>query len=369
MKIKTITTHDVYNYGASLQAYALMTYLQQMGHDVEIIDYKPAYLTNRYNYMWVNPESRFHRYWITRVIYRALKYLQRQTTMGRKKKFDYYTSHILRKTRKCYYSNEELKKDCPEADLYIVGSDQVWNSFYDQGKDPAFYLDFIKDDSRKYAYSASFSIKELDEKFQLIVKQFLKKFSGIAVRERQGVEILKKMGLHGTWVLDPVFLLSNRHWELQLQPFKKRKPYLLIYDFERNKLMEKFAIEYARNNDMDIYSINDTYPLLYADKNFNSAGPLDFITLIYHCDCFISNSFHGSAFSIIFQKEFFVFGRNRHKVNERMLSLLSMFHLEDRYVTEGNMGTSHQKINFKNVELLMKEHLNSSIHYINNMLG
>lgn len=85
MKIKTLTTYDVYNYGASLQAYALMTYLSSLGNDVEIINYQPSYLTRKYDYKWVNPESSMSRYAVTRVLYRILKFLQRQTTMRRNK--------------------------------------------------------------------------------------------------------------------------------------------------------------------------------------------------------------------------------------------------------------------------------------------
>ena len=82
MKIKTLTTYNVYNYGASLQAYALMTYLSQLGHDVEIINYQPEYLTRKYNYKWVNPESKMSRYALTRVVYRILKFLQTPNDIG-----------------------------------------------------------------------------------------------------------------------------------------------------------------------------------------------------------------------------------------------------------------------------------------------
>ena len=85
MKILTLTTYNVYNYGAALQAYALQTYLQCMGHDAVLINYQPEYLTRKYDYRWVNPESKLSRYAVTRIAYRVMKYLQRQTTMGRKR--------------------------------------------------------------------------------------------------------------------------------------------------------------------------------------------------------------------------------------------------------------------------------------------
>ena len=106
MRINTLTTYDVYNYGASLQAYALMTYLQNKDNEVEIINFQPEYLTRKYDYRWVNPESKMSKYAITRTAYRILKYIQRQTTMGRKYQFDYFNHQILKETATVYHSFE-----------------------------------------------------------------------------------------------------------------------------------------------------------------------------------------------------------------------------------------------------------------------
>lgn len=132
MKILTLTTYNVYNYGAALQAYALQTYLQCMGHDAVLINYQPEYLTRKYDYRWVNPESKLSRYAVTRIAYRVMKYLQRQTTMGRKRQFDRFIDSYLKQTRE-YRTLEKLCQNPPEADLYVVGSDQIWNVFYEAG--------------------------------------------------------------------------------------------------------------------------------------------------------------------------------------------------------------------------------------------
>ena len=119
-----------------------------------------------------------------------------------------------------------------------------------------------------------------------------------------------------------------------MTPIKKKEPYILVYDFESNKEIERFCKEYAKEKGLKIYSINDTYPKMYADKNFSSAGPREFLSLIYNCDAFVSNSFHGTAFSIIFDRPVFVFNRNRHKVNSRMESLTRLFGIEECIVPE-----------------------------------
>ena len=208
-----------------------------------------------------------------------------------------------------------------------MGSDQVWNVFYEAGRDPAFYLDFVGR-GRKASYAASFSYLDIDGANLRRIARSLSTFAAVSVRESQGLDILGKMGIKGTWVLDPVFLLPVGEWRAMMAPFRKRGPYLLVYDFEGDALLKDFAREYAGRHGLRVYSINDTYPRLWADRNFSSAGPREFLSLVYNCDAFVSNSFHGTAFSIIFHKPAFVFNRHRHKVNSRMQSLMGLFGLE-----------------------------------------
>ena len=328
MKIAVLTTFDVYNYGASLQAHALTHYLSCLGHEVELIDYQPEYLTRKYNYKWVNPESSLSRNAITRYIYRTLKYIQRQTTLKRKYAFDSFHQKYLKRTAIKYLDGNQLSVSPPVADIYIVGSDQVWNVFYETGRDPAFYLDFVKS-GRKISYAASFSYLDIDPDNLSRISKSLSTFNGVSVRERQGLEILKQMNINGYWVLDPVFLPGVDYWRSIIPDMAFKDKYLLIYDFESNHELRKFSIEYAKKNNLKIYSVNDTYPKLYANRNFSNVGPLEFISLINNCEAFVSNSFHGTAFSLILNRPVFVFNRNRHKVNSRMVSLMELFGLSN----------------------------------------
>ena len=367
MKIKTLTTYNVYNYGASLQAYALMTYLSQLGHDVEIINYQPEYLTRKYNYKWVNPESKMSRYALTRVVYRILKFLQRQTTLANKRLFDNFTHHMLHETTQLYHTFDELQKNPPEADVYIVGSDQIWNIFYEAGRDPVFYLEFV-DSGKRISYAASFSYIDIDEENCERIARSLSKFDAVSVREYHGIDILRTMGIDGTWVLDPVFLLSVDEWKKLMKPMNEtNEPYLLIYDFEGNNELKNFAIKYAKDKGLKMYSISDrAYQTRYADKHFTKTGPCEFISLIYHCSAFVSNSFHGTAFSIMFHKRFYVFGRNRHKVNSRMESLLSMFELSNRYIHSAGdyIGEQISEIDWVKIESMKSRFLNRSETFI-----
>lgn len=350
MRILTLTTYEGYNYGASLQAYALQHFLKLQGHDTAIIRFEPEYLMRYYAFWYVNPDSRLNANPITRMVYRVMKWGQRRTTLKRKRVFDYFNHQILTETEQKWYSSEELMHNPPKADLYLCGSDQIWNVLYEAGRDPVFYLEFVKE-GKKASYAASFSFLDLPKEHFVRIQNSLQKFDAVSVREWQGKELIEKMRMKATWVLDPVFLLSVSDWNVLIErkdiysyePRQLTDKYLLIYDFEGNDKLKRFAMEYAKIHSLKIYAITDRFPLLYADKNFKNAGPVDFIRMIKECECFISNSFHGTAFSIIYHKPFFVFNREKAKVNSRMQSLLQLFGLEDRIVVD-------EKENFNSID-------------------
>ena len=370
MKINTLTTYNVYNYGASLQAYALQKYLTNLGHEVEIINYQPEYLTRKYNYKWVNPESKLSKFVVTRIVYRIMKYLQRQTTLGRKRMFDTFNHQVLKETSTKYTSYKILCTQPPRADLYIVGSDQIWNVFYETGRDPAFFLEFVKQ-GHKASYAASFSYLNIDTRNKVRIKKSLETFDAVAVREYHGLNILESMNIKGTWVLDPVFLLSAEQWKQLMVSEIIKEDYLLIYDFERNEELKHFAKEYAHGNHLKIYAIADTYPLLYADKNLMKAGPKEFVSMIYYCKAFISNSFHGTAFSIIFNKPVFVFNRRRHKVNSRMESLMTLFNLKNCILntTEEWENAYSFKFDYDQINNIKQRELAKSKEYLDKLLN
>ena len=373
MKIKTLTTYDVYNYGASLQAYALQHYLIGIGNEVEIIRYQPDYLSRKYDYAWVNPESKASKYMVTRIIYRVAKFLHRQTTLKRKHAFDRFNHQVLKETPLIYHTYQELCDNPPQADLYICGSDQIWNIHHENGRDPAFFLEFVRQ-GVKASYAASFSYLDIDEENFKRIQNSLRTFNAISVREYHGIDILKRMGFKGTWVLDPVFLLSGLEWKALIENSclkpNNGERYLLVYDFEGNDLLKECAISYAKKNSLKIFAIVDNFPVLYADKNYMGAGPVEFVHLISNCEAFMSNSFHGSAFSIMFHKKFWVFKRLRQSVNSRMESLLALFELSEVLVSDAEQfgRVAHFVFDWENVENLKSLKLTESKNFIDNLL-
>lgn len=328
MQIKTITCHDVYNLGASLQAYALAEYLKDCGHDVQIIDYKPAYLSRHYSLSWVaNPK--FDRPLVRQAYLLAkLPGRLRARKSLRKQRFDDFRRDLLPLTHRRYESVEELRERYPEADLYIAGSDQIWNPVFPNGKDPAFFLEFVPGEKRKISYAASFSVDELEAVDQKRMQPWLERLDAISVREISGVKLLAKMGLQGVQVMDPVFLLDKERWEtLAVRP--DTDGYILVYDFDGSDRVREMARQLAERTGKRIVSV---FPMGGASEVWFDMGPREFLGAILNADCVLSNSFHATAFSLIFHKEFYVVNREE-KINTRMRDLLEGLSLGERLIS------------------------------------
>lgn len=356
MKIKTITCHDVYNLGASLQAYALMEYLQSLGHNVEIIDYKPDYLNNHYSLSLVsNPKFDVP---LVRQLYLLAKLPERIIALKsqRKKNFDDFRNRYLLLTQR-YESYSELEKRPPIADIYFAGSDQIWNTLFQNGKDPAFYLKFTPSSSIRASYAASFATDEILEDWKPKIKEWLSELDYISVRESSGAKIVRQLGLNAVQVLDPVFLLDAKEWELLCQPMDQK--YIFIYDFDANPEIRKMAEALSLNTGLPIYTLQN---LGYGVKAFPDTGPLEFLSLVHGAEYVLSNSFHATAFSIIFEKEFWVTSR-KEKINTRMRDLAISLDVSERFINKvEDMNLS--RIDYDKVQYRMKRQIQDSKRYI-----
>lgn len=333
MKIYTITCHNVYNHGAILQAYALMTYLQQQGHEVEIIDYQPSYLNNHYKLFRID-HPRWNKNWLWRLIYLMVKLPGRIWGLKRKIAFDRFREKYLVLTKDCYSSNTELKKRLPKADVYICGSDQIWNSTFPNGRDPAFYLDFAPKEKRKLSYAASFATDYIPEEIVPFVKEKLCYLDHISVREQSGVSLVRQLKIGNVkHVVDPTFLLSKEHWNNLARSMKEpKKKYILVYDFDHSPILKNIAMEIAYKTGYSIYSVNPN-KINFADKYFKFVGPDTFLALIRNASFVVSNSYHALIFSLIYEKNFAIVKR-MESINTRMRDLLKELHLSDRLIDD-----------------------------------
>lgn len=337
MKIRTITCHDVYNFGASLQAYALQHYLECQGHDVQIIHYKPDYLSRHFKLTQVD-NPRFDKPFL-RQLYVLAKLPGRLSSWGRKRAFDCFTSSYLHLTKR-YNSYEELKADPPTADIYIAGSDQIWNTLFRNGRDAAFYLDFGSKYTKRISYAASFATSDVVPEYRDFVMQELRNFDFISIREKTSLPLLKTLGRSdGAPVCDPVFLLDKSEWLSLLEdnPLRSKhsslisQQYILLYLSDNSKNIENTAMKLRKSTGWKIYAIG-AVTAQYADENITNASPSDFLYFILNAQFIVSNSFHATAFSLIFGKKFCVVNRVEG-INERMRSVLEDYNLQPRLVS------------------------------------
>lgn len=314
-KVAIITCHDVYNHGASLQAYALSTYLRGQGCDVRIIDYKPYYLSGQYSLTAVN-SPRWHHAPL-RQLYLLLKLPGRLLRMRNKRRFDEFTAR-LPLTSTTYRSVEELRRNPPEADMYVAGSDQIWNPALPNGRDSAFYLSFGPSDTRRISYAASFSSGEIPSRLETSLHHHLRHMDDISVREHSGVDILGRLGYEGITVCDPVWLLPPEAWlELacgsQLTDLPER--YLLAIDLEGAGAVESDALSKARSHHLPVISLGHK---VKGSRHIADAGPMDFVRLISRAEAVVTNSYHGMSFACMFDVPLTVTMRTDMS-NERIL--------------------------------------------------
>lgn len=313
MKICTITCQNTVNHGARLQCYALVHWLQKQGHEVEVIDYRPARSRNKK--LWYKPKPSIKE-WIKLFS----QYPIRKKNIERRKIFDAFSHKYIPLTKHIYYNIKDLRNNPPVADLYLAGSDQIWNTNLPNGTDPAYYLDFGPSEVRRESFAASFATETLKPGTESFVKDQLKKFDKITVREQSTLKILELLGLEGSQQEDPVFLLSSSEWDEIADGTGTGEKYVLVYDFYLGDDIKTEAQKIAKEKQLKIYSIGHSR-LSYADKNYVYAGPMTFVSLIKNASFIISNSFHGTAFALIYGVPFKVFDRP-DGLNIRMHDLL-----------------------------------------------
>ena len=319
MRIYIITCNNAYNYGAVLQAYGLSKYLENEGHSCEIVNFVPPHLRKI---------SKKYRKNIFAIIVRNILYWPDYSRSS--KIFKDFRKKYLTETKLCYNISDisELLK----ADLYICGSDQIWNPDMENGYCKEYYFDF-KDRVNKISYAASIGKKIIDKNFLLFLKYELKDFSYITVREKRSVEDLKKVGVKSDYVIDPVFLLSGGEWKelIQKENFKDQD-YVLVYALHHIQKVYDYARKLAFKQRLKLYVISVEIREIFRgnDKFFWNPSVNDFISLFSSAKAVVSNSFHGISLAIIFRIPLHIFDTEKDDI--RISNIVEIFKLKNRIV-------------------------------------
>lgn len=356
MDFLTITCHSAFNYGAVLQTYALYYYLTEKGLNGKVIDYQPKY---------------FNKIKSKNILKKIIRPIVRIPDFRKGRKvFCRFVSENINTTQRISNINE-LKNNLEKAKVYITGSDQVWNcSKGGVGNDDAFFLSFVEDNEAiKTSYAASIAMNELNKDQERRFKELLRNFKYISVREKTGVNLLNDIGINNIYqVLDPVYLLSSDDWKQLVNKSKlitklKKEKYILVYGFLQQKNVYKYAEKLANEKGYKIYNVNTLIEdyILKTDKYFWNVTPEDFLALIYYSQEVVTNSFHGLSFSLIFNKNFHLFGKKGNS-SSRMFDMVDSVGLNSRIVKNDEL--IHENIDYDAVHNILVKKINSSKDYL-----
>lgn len=323
-KAAFITVHVGFNFGSKLQAVATQETLKKAGcNEVVCVNYIPQRVEEK-------------RYWKdalqspVRFIRRVLFY---PFHLYSKHKYDGYLKEYCNLSEPIYSTDDFISK-CPKADVYVSGSDQLWNYKHNEGLDKHYFFDGIQ--GKKIAYASSIGMTELPDDYAEYMKSRLSKYSAISVRESSAVNILKSWGLDATLVLDPTFMLDRNDWKKYASKRLVDKPYLFVYlpyNIVDKALIYRTVRKISAKKNLTVVTYSDSFQKEKdADKTVTFTSPGDILSLFYYADAVVTNSFHGAAFSINLNKQFWVYMPSNFST--RITSILDLCHLNSRLLTE-----------------------------------
>ena len=360
-KIAILTYHRVFNFGSLLQTYALQHYIELTGNQAYVIDYYPERLRKKrllfhVNPRWSKPFAKKICHLIPAVISRLLGYRMMNT----------FLNQYITMTDKSYIDENELRKDLPAADVYLNGSDQIWNVDTSDGEvDKVFFMSFLPEKKVKAAYAGSFGKDDFSENDLHQIGELLSSYNCISVREKSGLNILEKAGIKGgEWVLDPTFLLKKDEWLKISKPIKLPEHYLLVYNLNRNPEIIRAAELIAKEKNLKIVNFAHAFTFIKKARNIIYPTPNTFITLFANADYVVTDSFHGTAFSINFNRQFICIPAPRF--NTRLESILGLFKIEERLVRDGKYDKIiKNNIDYENVHTILQIERQKSYSFIN----
>ncbi len=372
-KVGIITILKVNNYGAELQAYATQKVLQLMGYDAEIIDYLFYKNSHHKRTKMSAPTAKMSlkkhiQEYLFPILakWRARHY--REAQEAREAKFDLFHKENTRLSV-CYDTVDKLKSAKLDYDVLISGSDQVWNPGIYSSLDP-YLLRFGTEKMKRIAYASSFGVSSLPEDVKEYYKEALQNYSAISVREDKAVDIVKSVsGCDAQLVLDPTLLLNKEQWMSVAKPVDNLigEPFVLIYELSNIPYIKQVAKYISEQTGMPIVRICKNASVEDSEKdiiNIIDAGPAEFLYLLDKAGYVVTNSFHGTAFSINFNKQFYTIIPKGKANNSRQRSILKLMDCEDRMLIEGSAMPEIELLDTKKVAVILQSERKKSMNYL-----
>lgn len=362
--IGIITFHSAHNYGAMLQVYALQEIINR-DNNCNIINYRNYKIDKQYKLFKISKDNIKSR--IKSII---SSFIFLKNNLKRYKKFnDFMESHL--RLSSTYSSELDLKLLFPKYDVYITGSDQVWNPDIVGSLEDSYTLNFGGDYIKRISYAASIGNSTIQDIYMQDYKNKLKILDHISVRENDAKKELDKFIEKPIEVtLDPTLLLSKSEWDEKIGDYEPEKEkYILAYVVEENEEYRKIVNYLSQKTGLKVIHFekrnkyNNTMRSAYTD------GPLEFVNLIKNAEYVIATSFHALVFSIIYNKKFFIVPHL--KTGSRVTNLLEKLSINDRVVhslDEFKNKDYDSEIDYKKVNNILEKEREKSINWLNNAI-
>lgn len=362
MKIDIVTLHRAQNYGSVLQAFALQKQIEKLGHQAYILDYYPERYTNKGLLKRLkNKSSRFNN----PLVLLIAKLLIYPSYLKKGIQFNKFM-HYLNLEKPSFATNEEGMGRFTDADAYCAGSDQIWNSHWNEGIEKVLFLDFVPKGKLCLSYAASIGLSnipanEIDE-----TKLLLDKFEFLSLREDKGVELVRELGrTDAVQCLDPTLLMSKEEWGLYADDSYKGKEYVLTYNLHHDPEIDKCAKAIASKYHLQIRNISYNWHDIVRHGHLDWCPTVEgFLGLIKNAKYVVADSFHATAFSIIFEKPFVVI--TPEVASSRLSSLLKMLELDDYNINKfTSIKVIEQPIDYIRVKSIIATEQRESISFLN----
>lgn len=352
MRIDILTFHCVNNYGAVLQAYALKRRLTCLGHDAQVVNFAPGYKTWRYAlFPWYPSRKR-------RFVHSLLSAGKIMCTNLRNGRAFFARKRAMKRFRRRHLTGSspalrfewQLRK--PRGEALIVGSDQIWNFSLTGDRPRRPYFGAVAHYRRVISYAASMGADRINTSLFPEFKSMLARVDAISVREREAIPFFESLGREATAVVDPTLLLSAEEWrDIEAAPPSGQSPYILLYPIAMPKELYDFAEELSRRTGLPVIELRSVTARPSRPGFFRNSfsGPDEFLTLFRNARYVLTTSFHGTAFSAIYHKDFLAFDVSGD--NLRIRNLLDELGLSARLATQSEIPDIDASVDWDAVDV------------------
>lgn len=357
-KVAILTWHYFCNFGSALQAFALQSIIEKLGYDSKFLNYRD-FKYGRSNSKKQKLQSLIHELFANKIALFSYP-------------FQHFQQKKMKQTR-IVSTVEEVTEISKSFDIVICGSDQIWAP---NVLNLVYLLKYVPDEVRKISYAASIGLNGIPESLVQTYRDALQRFYAISIREEKGRGLLReRCGIEAKVVLDPTLLLEKKQWEQIERPVAKLKvkKYLFCYFLNENHNYRNCVEQFAKGNDMNIVGWSANKQDVAWMTILNRIGPCEFLWLIHNAFGIVTDSYHGTIFSILYHKKFITIERfNENDAicqNSRIDQLRYNFSLSDEIVPQClPLKLSFVETDYSLIEKRLEELRKDSFDYLKKSL-